>query len=197
MQIKEFLESVCQQIKYKPIRSEIADEIKCHIEETKEELMLSGMEELKAEEEAVSRMGDSEKKKKKLNKIHKPKLEWKILFIIFIMMGFGNLILLIKINAMENIDNIGSILLKFYISLVIGFVCSIAIYFMDYRKILTKSKYLYIFASILMIYHFFFGVTIDGRIWINFSFLSVSVSTITIPLYIIAFARIYEQYRYE
>ena len=38
MQINEFLNSVCEQIKYKPIRSTIAEELKNHIEDKKEEL---------------------------------------------------------------------------------------------------------------------------------------------------------------
>ena len=38
LQINEFLNSVCEQIKYKPIRNTIAEELKDHIEDKKEEL---------------------------------------------------------------------------------------------------------------------------------------------------------------
>ena len=48
MQIKEFLNSVCEQIKYKPITEEISDELQNHIEEQKEYYIEKGMNEKEA-----------------------------------------------------------------------------------------------------------------------------------------------------
>ena len=48
MQINEFLNSVCEQIKYKPIRNIIAEELKDHIEDKKEELIEMGQNEEEA-----------------------------------------------------------------------------------------------------------------------------------------------------
>ena len=79
MQIKEFLDSVCEQIKYKPIREDIAEELKNHIEELKENYIQEGMKEEIAEQKAIEQMGDSKEIGKKLNKIHRPKLDWKLL----------------------------------------------------------------------------------------------------------------------
>ena len=79
LQIKEFLDNICEQIKYKPIRAEISEEIENHLKEAKENLVLEGMEEQKAEQEAIKQMGNAEEIGKKLNKIHKPKMEWKLL----------------------------------------------------------------------------------------------------------------------
>ena len=69
MQIKEFLDSVCEQIKYKPIRENIAEELKNHIEESKENYMREGLEETIAEEKAIEQMGEAQEIGKKLNKI--------------------------------------------------------------------------------------------------------------------------------
>ena len=60
MQINEFLNSVCEQIKYKPIRNTIAEELKDHIEDKKEELIEMGQNEEEAEKNAVEQMGDAE-----------------------------------------------------------------------------------------------------------------------------------------
>ena len=38
MQIKEYLNEICEQIKYKPVRKEIAKEIEDHINDIKEDL---------------------------------------------------------------------------------------------------------------------------------------------------------------
>ena len=59
LQINEFLNSVCEQIKYKPIRNTISEELKNHIEDKKEELIENGQNEQEAEENAVEQMGDA------------------------------------------------------------------------------------------------------------------------------------------
>ena len=81
MLIKEFLENVCNEIKYKPIREDISEELSLHIQEQKEDYMKEGFDERNAEEKAVSNMGEAEEIGKKLNKIHRPKFDW-ILFIV-------------------------------------------------------------------------------------------------------------------
>ena len=89
MQIKEFLNTVCEQIKYKPIRNSISEELENHIEESKENYIRDGLEEKEAEEKAIVQMGNAEEIGKKLNKIHKPKLDWKLLIILIVLLGFG------------------------------------------------------------------------------------------------------------
>ncbi len=42
MDIKGFLNNVCQEIKYEPIRKEIVDELENHIQEIKEEYIEKG-----------------------------------------------------------------------------------------------------------------------------------------------------------
>ena len=42
MQTKEFLNNVCEQIKYKPIRNSISEELENHIEESKENYIEEG-----------------------------------------------------------------------------------------------------------------------------------------------------------
>ena len=96
MQIKDFLNSVCEQIRYKPIRESISEELKNHIEEIKENYMQEGLQEELAEGEAIKQMGDSVEIGKKLNKIHRPKLDWKLVLIIGVLICFGFLIAWIK-----------------------------------------------------------------------------------------------------
>jgi len=58
--INEFLNNVCDKIKYKPIINEISEELKNHIEEQKEDFIQSGIEEKLAEEKAIENMGNAE-----------------------------------------------------------------------------------------------------------------------------------------
>ena len=78
MDAKEFLESVCKEIKYKPAKKVIYKELEAHIEDVKAENMSKGILEGQAEENAVKQMGNPQQIGKNLNKIHKPRLEWKI-----------------------------------------------------------------------------------------------------------------------
>ena len=96
LQIKEFLDSVCEQIKYKPIRKNISEELQNHIEESKENYIKEGLEEQVAEEKAIKQMGEAQEIGKKLNKIHRPKLDWKLLLILMILLCFSGLVVLIK-----------------------------------------------------------------------------------------------------
>ena len=120
MQIKDFLEKVCNQIKYKPIRESISEELENHIQETKEAYIREGLIPKEAEQKAVDIMGNAEELGKKLNKIHKPKLDWKLLLIIAILLFFGFLVVLIRVEnglgGYVSESNIG----KYIISLIIG-----------------------------------------------------------------------------
>ena len=99
MQIKEYLENVCNEIKYKPIRNEISKELENHIEEAKEEYISKGENEEKAIEKAITDMGDAEIIGKRLNKIHKPKLDYKLIILVLILLCFTFLVSIIKTKA--------------------------------------------------------------------------------------------------
>ena len=188
MQIKEFLDNVCKQIKYKPVRENIEEELKNHIEEAKENYIKEGIEENIAEEKAIAQMGKAEEIGKKLNKIHRPKLDWKLLLIVGVLLCFGFLVLSIRINngldGYITTSNIG----KYLIFLVIGITLGTIIYFLDYRNLIMYSNIVYLIATGLIIFVMIFGRTVNG---IPYLYISNSVSInpviIAMPLYIIAF----------
>ncbi len=153
MQIKEFLNSVCEQIKYKPITEEISDELQNHIEEQKEYYIEKGMNEKEAEAKSINQMGNPEEIGKKLNKIHKPKLDWILLILIGIVISFGILVTFIRNNNYDLIEYGTKISIqRFTLTTIIGIILGIIIYFFDYRKLEKYSKYLYIIATALILY---------------------------------------------
>ena len=56
MDIKNFLDTVKNEIKYEPVRKNIEEELKSHIEDAKEDWVSKGIEENEAEEKAVEAM---------------------------------------------------------------------------------------------------------------------------------------------
>lgn len=153
MQTREFLNSVCTQIKYKPIRNEILEELQSHIEDEKEYYLENGMKEKEAEEEVINQMGNPEEIGKRLNKIHKPKLDWILLILIGIVISFGILVTFIRNNNYDLFEyGIQMSIQRFIATTIIGITLGIGIYFFDYRKLAQYSKYLYIIATTLILY---------------------------------------------
>lgn len=184
LNIENFLQNVCQEIKYKPVRSSISEELEQHIQEIKEEYIQNGIEEQEAEEKAIKQMGNAEEIGKRLNKIHRPKIDWKLIVLITILTAFGIIISVLK-RDITNEYEINKTLI--YIS--IGIVVSIIIYFIDYRKIKKFSNLIYLIASFLLILPIS-GIsdTINGVPVLDIVGDIVLIPCmIAVPMYIIAF----------
>lgn len=184
LQIKEYLEKICEQIKYKPIRNEIAEELKSHIEEQKENYMEEGFSEKEAEANAIQQMGDAKEIGIKLNKIHKPKLDWILMIIIGILLSFGIIVTCIHTrcctgNTYPDYND--------FTSIILGIAFGIGIYFMDYRKILRHSTLIYIITTILMIFTILKSDMVNGRICLDLWISRIAPSVVVLPLYVISF----------
>ena len=189
MQIKEFLDNVCNQIKYKPIRENIAEELKNHIEETKENYIQEGLQEKKAEEKAINEMGDAEEIGKSLNKIHRPKFDWKLVLIIIVLLCFGGLVSFIRTYSVDEkiFGTEGQSIIKFITFSIIGIIIGTGIYFIDYLKLAKYSNVLYILATLSILSSLCRGTVINGIPHLCIGTIIFSSAVIAVPLYIIAF----------
>lgn len=194
LQIKEFLNHVCEQIKYKPICKEIEKEMENHLLEAKENYMLEGMLETEAEEAAIRQMGNAEEIGKKLNKIHCPKLDWKLLLITLILLLFGALVTFTRAtNCWNYMDDTGRVpygasMSRYIFTVLAGVIVSIGFYFFDYRKIFRFSNGLYIIATMLVILAPKFGLQVNGvKSYIMIAGFNLFVPMLVLPLYIMAF----------
>lgn len=177
MKTKEFLNNVCEEIKYKPANKPIAEELDTHIQDLKNEYLCKGYSEEIAEEKAVEQMGDARQIGKRLNKIHRPKLDWKLLILSIILICFS--IFNNKIDA-----NVESSILTIFLLIS----STLMIYFYDYRRLSRHSFKLYIIATIINIMACTLGVRSYGSIHVGIPFTNVAPTVISIPLYVIAFA---------
>lgn len=177
MKTKEFLNNVCEEIKYKPANKTISEELEGHIKDIKNEYLCKGYSEEVAEEKGVEQMGDAKEIGKRLNKIHKPKLDWKLLILIMILICFA---VFIQNDGMYRTYNIFSIFFLIAISLLI--------YFYDYRKLNRHSLKLYIIATLINVVSCILGYRSYGAVHGGLPFVSAAPTVISIPLYVIAFA---------
>ena len=188
LQIKDFLEKVCNEIKYKPIREEISKELENHIEEAKEGYMHKGENEENAINKAISDMGDAEVIGKTLNKIHRPKLDYKLIILLLILLCFTFLVVGIKTTSHVFSEGEGPYFIKTIVYLIIGFILGLAIYFMDYTKIEKYSNYIYIASSILIIYTVISSHhLINGIPYLNIGNIYIPINRVVMPLFLIAF----------
>ena len=183
MLIKEFLENVCNEIKYKPIREDISEELSLHIQEQKEDYMKEGFDERNAEEKAVSNMGEAEEIGKKLNKIHRPKFDWILFIVVAVLIGFGFLITFIKVQRGDEFY------LKRHIAyFVLGSVISIGIYFLDYRNFLNHPKIIYGISTFLIFITVVFGISKAEKQYFDISErICLDLVNLCTLLYIVAF----------
>ena len=127
---------------------------------------------------------------KKLNKIHKPKLDWKLLIILIVLLGFGFLVAFTRASSIvsDGYDT-ENVIGRYICALIAGSIFSIFIYFIDYTKIMKYSNMLYIIATLVVVYSFLFGININNGLPYIYISPSITFSPVVIamPLYIIAF----------
>lgn len=197
LNVKNFLNTVCEQIKYKPVRPGIAEELEQHINDVKEEYISKGMEENKAEEQAVLQMGNAEEIGRRLNKIHKPRLDWKLIILIAILIGFGILATIIKANS-NSMIGVSANIPNNIAYIILGILLSIGIYFFDYRKIKKYSNLIYAIATIIMFLSLVPGISyrINGVYYTRLiSAICYPIAIVTVPLYLISFIGFISMYK--
>ena len=181
--IKEYLSSVCCQIRNSKLHSDIQEEVRGHIEEIFQEYIEGGFSEDEAINNAMAQMGDASLIGRELNKVHKQKPEWSILILtsIFAMLGLSMIFLIDSSGILKY-----SLFSKSIIGTLIGLSFAAFLYYFDYMKIKGYSKYIYLATIIVMLLTIIFGRTIDGKpylfIGIAINFIDASPMLLTISL---------------
>ena len=194
--MEAYLEKLLSQIRCKKARPFISEEIKRHIEDQIAENLTEGMDAKTAEEKAVEDMGDPVQVGISLDKIHKPKVEWKLLTIVGVLSLLG---ILIQQSICHHATNYGvsdqmqatlqPTMTGFVASVVFGFIVMCCIYFIDYTTVAKYSKVIGFGIIVLCILCAagVFGWTVNGaRFYIGFGMLRVSAVSLLlfyIPIY--------------
>lgn len=214
LNIKEFLDTVCNEIKYKPANKPIAEELEGHINDIKDEYLCKGCTEEDAEEAAVEIMGNPKQIGKRLNKIHRPKLDWKILVLIFILIAFRVVMSLKSYTDQIEFrklmgwpsDDVSFLITQFPLikSLITGLILGTIVYFFDYRKTKKWANTFFLIATGVILFQWLDQFALDRLMQIILDdpsgfywFVNMRLWNISIPLYIIAFAGYMADYKKE
>lgn len=102
MDLHDFLEAASAQITSRRARPMVLKELSNHIEDQRADYLADGMEHQEAEAEAVRQMGDPVIVGLQLDKVHRPRLEWRILIGVIVLSLMGLCIqIFIQISKVE------------------------------------------------------------------------------------------------
>ena len=147
--METYLEKLLSQIRCKKARPYIAEELRGHMESQIEDNLSGGMTYEEAEKNAVTDMGDPVEVGISLDKIHKPKIAWKLLVIVGILSLLGILLQQsvfsqpgykdLEIGLQERYRYAAE---GFGAAVAIGFLLMCVIYLLDYTVIAKYSRFI-------------------------------------------------------
>lgn len=194
--METYLEKLLSQIRCKKARPYIAEEIRDHIECQIADNLSEGMTYEEAEKNAVADMGDPVEVGISLDRIHKPKIAWRLLVIVGILSLLG-LLLQQSILSQPGYKDLEIGMQERYryaaegfgAAVAVGFLIMCVIYFLDYTVIAKYSRF--IGGAILVLGGLrlagFGGLDVNGvRDWIGFGRLQVAVTSLMmfyVPIY--------------
>ncbi|NMA70189.1 MAG: hypothetical protein GX958_12360 [Desulfitobacterium sp.] len=130
--VRDYIEKICNQIRWKKIRPVIAKELKNHIDDQIQSYVSSGMEFDEATEKALIEMGDPLEIGLAFDRTHRPQPEWSMLIIMAIALFIG-LVLRIFLSPVNEFGH--SLLPDSLLAIAIGVVLMTAAYFFDFSII--------------------------------------------------------------
>ena len=87
--IDAFVEAVGAEIRWKKARSPLTEEIRTHLLDQRDAYMAQGMDEDKAQTEAVRQMGDPAMLGADLDRVHRPRPQWGLLLLALALTAAG------------------------------------------------------------------------------------------------------------
>lgn len=199
--MEEYLDKLLSQIRCKKARPYISDEVKGHIEDQIRDNISNGMTAKEAEKNAVADMGDPVEAGISLDRIHKPRVAWKLIIIVGILSLLG---IFIQQSISVHIQKLPSDLpqhyafdgMGFVLSVILGFVVMCGIYFLDYTTIAKYSKFIGAFIIVIGILGIsgFFGTDGTGKYYVGFKAVRLYATTFMM-FYVPVYGAILYKYR--
>ncbi|MBU7316344.1 FtsW/RodA/SpoVE family cell cycle protein [Paenibacillus oleatilyticus] len=190
--VRDYLSSVCSQIRARELHKDIRRELESHLEELVLDKEAEGASREEAVAWAIRQMGDPVAVGRELHRIHKPRIHWGLLLGLIAFLGLG-------VFAMYSIESSYAAMhpnvygdyfstrkLRF---IALGLPVLLVFYFMDYRKLKAWSLFMYGAAAFGMIYVILFGNQVNGaRSYLSIWRFSIDLTTVTSYLFIAAAA---------
>ncbi|MCY8231107.1 FtsW/RodA/SpoVE family cell cycle protein [Priestia endophytica] len=183
MDMKEaFLNRVTAHIRSKEAKKVVRLELYQHMRELSSLWEEEGMTKEEAEKKTIEQMGSPAQIGKKMNKLHRPIVDWFALLtmISLIALSFLTPILFTKVSSSD--------MLKMHSIGVSISVCIVGLLmFFNYEKLKNKGLFFYIVGCLFLLYMYFFGTVKGSRTFVSIGPV-FSSAYITFPLFLLSWA---------
>lgn len=181
----EYLKTLLEQIRCKKARPYIRQELRNHMEDQIEANIHAGMDNESAEKEAVKDMGDPVEAGISLDRIHRPQIAWKLLFLI-VLISVAGIVTHIMIAAhVDRAD--ASVSGRYAIHVLVGIAVMMVLYFMDYTLLARFSRLIAVILLAACLLTLLFGVSVNGMTyWITIGARPISIQALMlfyVPVY--------------
>lgn len=186
---QSYLKEVQKQIRSKEAKEFVSAELDYHITEVKNEWRKNGLNDKEAEQKAVEQMGNPITLGQKLNKLHRPKVDWLTVILLVITLGLSFLPML----SLGNYFSDDAMSMDYYskhkiLFVILGGFVAFGIMMYDFRKLEKKGWLFYgIGMFILFILAFFPSHMINGLPVITIGTFTIE-SLMAVPFLFLAWA---------
>lgn len=186
---EEFLNKVTSKVKSKEAHGMIKKELTHHLQELSHSFQKRNSSQEEADAKAINEMGNPFTIGESLNRIHKPKIDWVLIFLFVMMISISFLPLRGGPSELSSYF-IG----RQTIWLTLSVLVIVGVLFFDYRKL--KNWWIFFYGSglILHLYIHLFGYMTNGvKKWMSIGGVTIDVTAITLLLFFLAWAGIFSK----
>ncbi|WP_339262519.1 FtsW/RodA/SpoVE family cell cycle protein [Solibacillus sp. FSL W7-1472] len=198
MQSERFLNKVTAFIRSKEAQVHVYDELKRHIEHSKNAWLKKGYTSDEAERKAIDEMGSPSALGKSMDKIHRPKVDWLLISLVAILLGASFIpILTFDSTVIFGADMTNYFIRNKWLHLLCAVLLIAALMYIDYRKLERFSLAIYLGALILLIIlNYFPTAMVSGQSYLIVGPIQIQVWTV-LPLLLIAWAGFFTQKKFK
>lgn len=161
MEMREYLDTLSEQIRCKKARPMIVEEIEQHIEDQAEAYRAGGMEEKEALQKAVKEMGDPVEAGVALDRVHRPKMQWELVMIAVVLSLIGMIVQITIFkgstlgNGADALEIRNSYIIKAVVNTLLSFAVMAAVCVIDYTVLAKHPVALWWGCCILLVFYYF------------------------------------------
>ncbi len=138
-----YISAVLGQIRWKKARPVIQKELEGHIEEHRQEAKSNGLDDTASLEKVVTAMGDPLETGRRLDKLHRPRVDVLMLISISVLVAFTLALVIYSILAQYSEPGYAQGLAFTAVGFGIGILCASA----DIRRVIRRASLLLVFGS--------------------------------------------------
>ncbi|SCZ05558.1 cell division protein FtsW, lipid II flippase [Paenibacillus polysaccharolyticus] len=147
-QIQNYLDQICGQVRAREVHNDLREELGNHLEEMTYDKEQEGFTTEEAATYAIEQMGDPADLGKRMHKIHRHRMHWRLLAGVVGMALVGMVLTWIYANSLLDLGNEYSSVHLLYTSM--GMLAMLFCLFFDYRKWIKSAWWVYILMNVLL-----------------------------------------------